>query len=267
MVQEGLISKISNSIKDSQKKPALIPFIVSGYPDIEITKNLLLKFQESGVAAIELGVPFSDPLADGAVIQKASKEALAAGINLDKIFDMLDEMGEKIKTPIILFSYFNPILAYGVENFIQKASKLNVAGLIVPDLPIEESEAISSLCIKENIDFIKLIAPTSDKSRISKISKGSTGFIYLVSSTGVTGVREGFSDILSEITADIKNTTDIPVAVGFGVSKPEHIKELKKLGADAVIVGSAIVKLMEQYKEDKSLLISKVELYLNSLYR
>ncbi len=266
MAQEELISKIQYSIDKAEKKPTLIPFIVSGYPDFDTTKKLLKLFEGKKVAAIELGVPFSDPLADGLVIQSASKISLENGTNINKIFDMLSEIKDDFSTPIILFTYYNPVMSYGQEEFIKKAASLNVSGVIVPDLPLEESESFSKTCKENNIDLIMLVSPTSKEKRIEKISKASSGFVYLVSSTGVTGVRESFSSMLGNILQQIKNYTNIPVAIGFGISKAEHIKELKKLDADAVIIGSAIIKLIDLYKKDKDLLISKMSEYLDSLY-
>jgi len=267
MAQEELISKIEDSINKSNIKPALIPFIVSGYPDFETTKKLLKLFEEKKVAAIELGIPFSDPLADGPVIQKASKLSLENGTNIDKIFEMLETLkADDFSTPIILFTYYNPVLSFGQENFIKKAASLNVSGIIIPDLPLEESEKFSKTCKEYNIDLIMLVSPTSNIERIEKIAKASAGFIYLVSSTGVTGIRESFSVQLGNILQKIKSFTKIPVAVGFGISKSEHIRELKELNADAAIIGSAIIKLIDQYKDDKILLIDKMSEYLDSLY-
>ena len=267
MVQEELISRIQDSINKSSLKPALIPFIVSGYPDFKTTKNLLKLFEEKKVAAIELGIPFADPLADGPVIQKASKISLENGTNINKIFEMLNDLkADNFSTPIILFTYYNPILSFGQENFVKKAASLNVSGIIIPDLPLEESEEVSKLCKENNIDLIMLVSPTSNMERIEKISKASSGFIYLVSSTGVTGVRESFSQQLGNILCEIKSFTKTPVAVGFGISKAEHIQELKELNADAAIIGSAIIKLIDQYKDDRALLINKMDEYLDSLY-
>ena len=266
MEHEKLISKIQDSINKSSKRPALIPFIVSGYPDFETTKNLLKLFEEKKVAAIELGIPFSDPLADGPVIQKASKTSLENGTNINKIFEMLEELKKDFSTPIILFTYYNPGLSFGAKKFIEKAASLKVSGIIIPDLPLEESKDISKTCKENNIDLIMLVSPTSDIERIEKIARASAGFIYLVSSTGVTGVRESFSELLENILQKIKNFTSIPVAVGFGISKQQHIKELQKLNADAAIIGSAIIKLIDQYKDDKALLINKMSEYLDSLY-
>jgi tryptophan synthase alpha chain len=266
MGQEDLTSKIENCIKKSELKPALIPFIVSGYPDFQITKNLLRLFEQKNAAAIELGIPFSDPLADGPVIQKASKAALENGVNINKIFNMLSELKDDFNTPIILFTYYNPVLNFGVENFITKAAELNIKGLIIPDLPLEESEQVLKLAKDNEIDLIMLVSPTSDEERIEKISKASSGFIYLVSSMGVTGVRETFSSQLGSILKKIKSFTATPVAVGFGVSRSEHIKEIRDLNADAAIIGSAIVKIIDEYKADEALLLSKMEEYLDSLY-
>jgi len=267
MAQEDSVSKISCTIKESMLKPAFIPFIVSGYPDFEITKKLLNLFQEKNAAAVELGIPFSDPLADGPVIQKASKASIENGTNIDKIFEMLEEIKNDFTLPIILFTYYNPVLTYGAENFIKKAASLNVSGIIIPDLPLEEAGDFSNLCKQNNIDFIMLVTPTSDKERIKKISQTSTGFVYLVSSTGVTGVRQSFSRILGDILKEIKEFSEVPVAVGFGVSSREHITELNNIGADAAIIGSAIVKIIDEYRHDESLLISQMSEYIDSLYK
>jgi tryptophan synthase alpha chain len=259
------MSKISENIAEN-KKPALIPFIVSGFPDMDVTRELLFLFQKHNVPAIELGIPFSDPLADGPVIQKAAKASLEAGTNVDKVFSLLDSIKDEFRTPIILFTYINPVLNYGLENFVNKAKEMNVSGIIIPDLPFEESEGFAGMCEQNGIDFIMLVAPTSGKDRIKAISERSRGFIYLVSSTGVTGVRNSFSSSLNALVSEIKNTINTPVAVGFGVSKPEHISELKQMGADGAIVGSAIVNIIDQYKDDKVLLLDKISEYLGSLY-
>jgi len=266
MVQDPLTSKISLSINNSIKKPAFIPFIVSGYPDLKTTGELILLFQKHKAAAIELGIPFSDPLADGPVIQSAAKKALDNGATIDKIFNLLQNLKNNLKTPIILFSYINPIIRYGYEEFLKKAKDANVSGVIIPDLPVEESEEFAALCEKYDIDLIMLIAPTSDKERVLKISKASKGFIYLVSSTGVTGVRESFSSILSDLVKEIKSVSQVPVAVGFGISKPEHIVELKDLGAEGAIIGSALIKIIDGSMDNKELLLNNISTYINSLY-
>jgi len=238
---------------------------VSGYPDFEATEKLLRVFEQKGVAAVELGIPFSDPLADGHVIQKASKKALENGVNPDKIFEFLKN--KSFLMPLILFTYYNPVLSYGEENFVKKAAELNISGIIIPDLPLEESEYFKKLCTQNNINFIMLVSPTSDEKRIEKLAKASSGFVYLVSSTGVTGVRENFSSGLENIIKKIKNITKIPVAVGFGVSEKKHIQDLKKIKADAVIIGSAIIKIIDKYHDDNSLLAFKISEYLDFLIK
>ncbi len=266
MEQEALISRIQNSINKSGKEPAFIPFVEVGYPNIEFSKKLCYLFQEKNAAAIEIGVPFSDPLADGPVIQRAAKKALDNGVTLKKTFEFLEEIKKDIKTPLILFSYFNPILSLGIDNFIEELKRTNVAGVIIPDLPLEESDIISEKCKSNNIDFIMLIAPTSDDKRIKAISQKSAGFIYLVSSTGVTGVREDFSDSLATIIGKIKSYTSTPIAIGFGVSKPEHIQQFKELNADGVIIASAFIKLIEQYQDNQEKALKKLSLYIDTLY-
>lgn len=216
---------------------------------MEATKNAIKLFEEKGAAAVELGFPFSDPLADGPVIQNASKVALENGINIDKIFGLLEEIKDNTTIPIILFTYINPVMNYGLEKFIEKAASVNANGLIIPDLPLEESEEVSNLCKKHNIDLIMLVAPTSGEERIKNIAQKSSGFTYLVSSTGVTGVREDFSANISSMIKEIKSVSNTPVAVGFGVSKQEHIKNLEQMGADGVIIGSAIIKNIDKLDE------------------
>ncbi|MEI7475016.1 MAG: tryptophan synthase subunit alpha [bacterium] len=260
-------SKINQKIIENKNKPSLIPFVVSGFPSLEVTKQLLKEFSNNDkISAIEVGIPFSDPLADGPVIAKAAKEAIANGTNLSSIFEMLKEVKEDVSTPIILFSYVNPIVRMGIDTFFKKAEESGVSGLIIPDLPVEEADAFLEYCNKTNIDLIMLVAPTSDNQRINKIVEVSKGFIYLVSSTGVTGVREGFSDMLSGLIKEIRSKTDVPVCVGFGVSKAIHINELKNMDVNGAIVGSAIVKLIDENKHTPDLIPVKLNEYIDSLF-
>lgn len=257
---------IENSVRQSGLKPAFIPFIVAGHPNFTVTKKLIKLFEEKKASAVEIGIPFSDPLADGPVIQKASKLALDNGANIHKIFDMLEEIKNDCNVPLIMFSNYNPVLHYGESEFVKKAAEVNVSGLIIPDLPPEEADVILKSCKEHNIDFTFLVTPTSEPERIKLIASQSAGFVYLVSSTGVTGVRETFSDKLGNILGELKKTAKVPVGVGFGISKPEHIKELKELGTDAAIIGSAIVRLVEEYKDDTAVLIDKVSSYIDELF-
>ena len=259
-------SKISARISSSAKKPAFIPFVVAGYPNLETTKKILKCLDENNAACIELGLPFSDPLADGPIIQQAAKHALDNGVNTDKVFELLNNLKDSIKAPIIIFTYYNLILNYGIENFVKTAKDANVAGFIVPDLPIEESNDFSHFCKEHMLDHILLIAPTSKEERINELAKKSAGFIYLVSSTGVTGVRDSFSGMLSDIAAKIKSTTDTPIAVGFGVSKPQHIKELNSLGINGAIVGSALIKIIHDNIANEQEILNQLRAYIQELY-
>lgn len=243
---------------------SFIPFVTAGYPSFDDTKEILLELEKQGANSIELGIPFSDPLADGPIIQEASKVALENGVNLDKIFVFLDQL--KLETPIILFSYYNPVLAYGVEAFIRNAKRANVKGIIIPDLPYEESEEIRELAAENEIDFIMLVTPTSDDERIKKITEASTGFVYLVSSTGVTGVRDGFSKNLKNITQKVRSYSPIPIMVGFGVSKKQHIEQLKKIGINGAIIGSALVKIIKENKDDRAKMLESIAKFKGELF-
>ena len=265
MGQEASTSKIHKAITESRNKPAFIPFIVAGFPDLETTKDLIKLFEQQGAAAVEIGFPHSDPLADGPVIQQAAKYSLEKGINADKIFSMLEDIKHEISVPVILFTYFNPVFKYGIEKFIEKAAEVNASGLIIPDLPLEESEEVKTLCKKYNIDFIMLVSPASGKERIQNIARNSSGFIYLVSSTGVTGVRQDFSEKLTNIFREIRAVTNTPVAVGFGVSTPEHVQNLRTLGVEGFIIGSAIVKIIDEYKDNKNILLHNLVNYLKAM--
>jgi tryptophan synthase alpha chain len=266
MEQEFKKSQITENIRNSNNQPAFIPFIVAGYPSISATKELLNLFEEKKAAVIELGIPFSDPLADGPVIQAAAKEAIDNGMNINKLFEMLAEIKNDFKTPIILFSYFNPILYYGIDKFIVKAKETGVSGFIIPDLPYEEAQEFNAKALNAGIDHIMLVAPTSDSSRIKKIAAMSSGFVYLVSSTGVTGTRDDFSALIKNVLSEIKTATDVPVCVGFGVSKASHIQNLKDIGADGAIVGSAIIKIIESNKNNQNEMLACVSQYIDNLY-
>lgn len=221
---------------------AFISFITAGDPNLEKTAEYILKLQEGGSDIIEIGIPFSDPVAEGAVIQEASIRGLSSGTTTDKIFHMLNSLKEKIQIPILLMTYLNPVFHYGYESFFEKAGKVGVSGIIIPDLPFEEKEEVQIVANNFDVELISMIAPTS-KERIHKIAKDSRGFIYLVSSMGVTGVRSEIRTDIESIILQIKEVTDTPVAVGFGISTAEQANEIGKL-SDGIIVGSAIVKII-----------------------
>ncbi|MEO0839956.1 MAG: tryptophan synthase subunit alpha, partial [Cyanobacteria bacterium J06643_5] len=221
---------------------ALIPFITAGDPDLETTAKALKILDKNGASFIELGVPYSDPLADGPVIQAAATRALANGTKLDNVLQMLKTLTPQLQAPIILFTYYNPILNLGVKEFLAKVAEVGVKGLVVPDLPLEEAENLIQSAKEFGIELTLLVAPTSSKDRISAIAKYSQGFIYLVSVTGVTGVRSGLQNRVKGILDELRGVTDKAIGIGFGISSGEHAAQAKEWGADAVIVGSALVK-------------------------
>lgn len=238
---------MSNIYSAFENKKAFIPFITCGDPDLNITEKIVYEMAENGADLIELGIPFSDPVAEGVTIQKASQRALENGTTTDKIFEMVMRIRENTNIPLVFMTYANIVFSYGSEKFISTASKLNIDGIILPDVPYEESDEFSNICSNNNMDLISLIAPTS-KERIAKIAKQAKGFVYCVSSLGVTGVRQNITTDLKSIVTEIKANTNIPTAIGFGISTPEQAKKMAEI-ADGVIVGSAVVKLCEEYKE------------------
>jgi len=224
---------------------AFIGFLTAGDPSKEKTIEFILAMEKAGADIIEIGIPFSDPIAEGPVIQNANTRALAAGINTDDIFDLVDEVRLKSNIPLAFLTYINPVFYYGYERFFKKCKELEINGIIIPDLPFEEKGEIFEFSKKYDVDIISLIAPTS-KDRVKMIAKDAKGFIYLVSSMGVTGVRSEIQTNLKNIIDEIKKVTDVPIAVGFGINTPEQSKNISKI-ADGVIVGSAIVKIIEKH--------------------
>ena len=240
-----------NNFKDVFSKKAFIGFITAGDPNIECTIKFVDKMIEAGVSLIEIGIPFSDPIAEGVVISKADLRALKSGTTTDKIFDMMAVIRKKHPDfPFVFMTYLNPVFSYGYDNFFKKSKQLGMLGIIIPDMPFEESAEAKKVAKKYDQKVISLIAPTSE-NRIKKIAENAEGFIYLVSSLGVTGVRSEFNKNLENIVKEIKKYTDIPVAIGFGISNPEAVKNMCKI-SDGAIVGSAIVRIVEEHLEDSS---------------
>ncbi|MBH8555697.1 tryptophan synthase subunit alpha [Nostocaceae cyanobacterium CENA357] len=221
---------------------ALIPFITAGDPDLATTAAALQILDRNGADIIELGVPYSDPLADGPVIQAAATRALQRGTNLDQVLEMLQATTPKLRSPIILFNYYNPILHRGIDKFLQQIAAAGVAGLVVPDLPLEEAAGLLQPASKIGIDLTLLVAPTSSAQRIEAIARASQGFIYLVSVTGVTGMRSQIEARVPDLLQKIRGVTDKPIGVGFGISEASQAQQMREWGADAAIVGSAFVK-------------------------
>lgn len=226
-------------------KKAFIPFITAGDPNLSITEELVCAMAEAGADLIELGIPFSDPVAEGPVIQEADLRALAAGTTTDKIFETVKRIRKKSQVPLAFMTYINPIFVYGSRKFLKNMADCGMDALIVPDMPFEEKEALAPLCREFKIDLISLIAPTS-KERIRAIAAEAEGFVYCVSSLGVTGVRKEITTNIQEMVDLVKETKDLPCAVGFGISTPEQARTLSRQ-ADGIIVGSAIVKLAAKY--------------------
>ncbi|CAK9143781.1 unnamed protein product [Ilex paraguariensis] len=229
-------------------KVALIPYITAGDPDLSTTAEALKMLDSCGSDIIELGVPYSDPLADGPIIQAAATRSLARGTNFDKILLMLREVVPQLSCPLALFSYYNPILKRGIEKFMTTAKDAGITGLVVPDVPLEETEILRKEAVKNKIELVLLTTPTTPIDRMKAIVEASEGFVYLVSSVGVTGARASVSAKVQTLLQEIKEATSKPVAVGFGISKPEHVKQVAGWGADGVIVGSAMVKLLGEAK-------------------
>lgn len=239
---------MSNIAKAFQNGKAFIPFITCGDPDLETTAAAVRAMAQNGADLIELGIPFSDPTAEGPVIQAANIRALSGGVDTDKIFDFVRDLRKDVTVPMVFMTYANVVFSYGSEKFISICREIGIDGLILPDIPFEEKEEFSEICRRYDVDLISLIAPTSE-SRIGMIAKEAEGFIYLVSSLGVTGVRSEITTDLGAIVKVIRENTDVPCAIGFGISTPEQAKQMAGL-ADGAIVGSAIVRLLEQYGKD-----------------
>ncbi|MGQ9872407.1 tryptophan synthase subunit alpha [Leptodesmis sp.] len=237
----------------SRARCALIPFITAGDPDLATTEAALKILDDNGADLIELGVPYSDPLADGPVIQAAATRALKQGARLEQVLAVVRRVSPSIRAPIVLFTYYNPILNRGVESFLQDVAAAGVKGLVVPDLPLEESEVLLQPAQQHGIEVILLVAPTTPKERMGAIADRSQGFIYLVSTTGVTGMRSQLETRVKERLLELRTVTDKPIGVGFGISQPEQARQVADWGADAVIVGSAFVKRLAEQPPEKSL--------------
>nr|MCR4843355.1 tryptophan synthase subunit alpha [Eubacterium sp.] len=231
-----------------EKGKAFIPFITCGDPDLETTGKIVREMVKNGASLIELGIPFSDPTAEGPVIQEANIRALAGGVTTDKIFDFVRELRRDVKIPMVFMTYANVVYSYGAEKFISTCNEIGIDGLILPDVPFEEKEEFDEICNRYDVDLISMIAPTS-RDRISMIAKKAKGFLYVVSSLGVTGVRSSFSSNLEEMVKIIRDNTDVPCAIGFGISTPEQAAAMTAF-ADGAIVGSAIVKRVAEYGKD-----------------
>ena len=246
-----MLTRIGETFKKLKIKEgkAFIPYIMAGYPSLKITKDIVLLFEECGADIVELGVPFTDPLADGPIIQRASESALQKGITLKKVIAFVRDLRQSTQIPLVLMTYYNPVFRYGEEMFAKDAKDAGVDGVIIPDLPPDEAGNLIRLSRKVSLDTIFLLAPTSTPERIKKVSKASRGFIYYVSVTGITGSKLLLDGSVELSISEIRKLTDKPIAVGFGVSTPEEALSVSKV-SDGVIVGSAIVKRLHSSRED-----------------
>ena len=245
-------------------KCALIPFHTAGDPDLETTVKALELLDRAGADLIELGVPYSDPLADGPVIQAAATRALKQGVKLGNVLEVVETVGNRIKAPIVLFSYYNPIYHQGVHSFLSRISQAGVKGLVIPDIPLEEAETVLNPAPEYGIEVTLLVAPTSPEARIRAIAQKSQGFVYLVSVTGVTGTRTEVGSRVKELLPLLRNATDKPICVGFGVSQPQHAAQIKGWGADGVIAGSAFVRRLAEADSPEAGL-KEIETFCRSL--
>lgn len=239
---------MSNIAKAFENGKAFIPFITCGDPTLEVTEEIVYAMVEAGADLIELGIPFSDPTAEGPVIQGANIRALAGGVTTDKVFDLVRKLRKKVTIPMVFMTYANVVFSYGAEKFISICKEIGIDGLILPDIPFEEKDEFDGICKKYGLDLISLIAPTSH-DRISMIAAEATGFVYCVSSLGVTGTRTEITTDIGAMVNLVKQAKDIPCAIGFGISTPEQAKKMAEK-SDGVIVGSAIIKICAQYGKD-----------------
>jgi tryptophan synthase alpha chain len=239
---EEQLSNIKNAFKNGK---AFIGFVTGGDPNIEKTKEFVLEMIRAGADLVEIGIPFSDPIAEGPVIQEANNRALAAGATVEKIFSLVADLRKETAVPLVFLTYVNPVFHYGYDAFFKRCADSGLDGIIIPDMPFEEQAPVREAAGKHGVDLISLIAPTSEM-RIKEIAKAASGFIYLVSSMGVTGIRGEITTDLASITQAIKSVTPLPIAIGFGIHTPAQAARMAKI-ADGVIVGSAIVKIAAEY--------------------
>jgi len=236
------MSQIAAAFKPGYK--ALIAYLTVGYPDPEATEKAAIALAGNGVDIIELGIPFSDPLADGTTIQQASHRALQSGVSLQTCFEMAEKLHREIATPLVFMTYYNPVYNFGLDAFCRQCAEIGVSGLIVPDLPPEEGQELEAVTRKSRLDLVYLLAPTSHADRIKLVAERSRGFIYLVSVTGVTGARDSLPDNLEAFITRVRKVTDKPLCIGFGISTAEQARQIAGM-ADGVIVGSRIIQLIE----------------------
>nr|YP_009297791.1 tryptophan synthase alpha subunit [Kumanoa americana]AOM67525.1 tryptophan synthase alpha subunit [Kumanoa americana] len=244
------MKSISQVFTDLNNQCALIPFITAGDPNLECTEQVLKILDQEGADIIELGLPYSDPLADGPIIQEASRKALSKGITLDKILSMVTKVTFSINAPLILFTYYNPILSRGIKKFLIDIAQAGIKGLIIPDLPVEEADYVIDLCKTVSLELILLITPTSSQSRVKSILSKSSQVVYVVSATGVTGFRDQINIEMKDFIKSIKAQTDKTIILGFGISTTNHVNQISQWEIDGIVIGSAFVKRLANNPQD-----------------
>lgn len=243
-----------------EKRKSLSIFITAGYPDLKTTEKLIFLLEKSGVDIIEIGIPFSDPIADGHIIQKSSYLSLKKGTSLNKVLELIYRIRDKVNLPIVIMSYLNPINKYGIQKFFIDSKRVGIDGLIIPDIILEESKEIEKLSKRYRVPLIYFVSPTTSLERRKKILKKSTGFIYVVSLTGVTGPRKKFPEYLNDFLKDLRETTKKSLLIGFGISNPQQIVSINEY-IDGIIIGSAIIKIIS--KKNKNM-FHRIEKFINS---
>jgi len=256
---------ITNKIEEVfMTKKALMPFITAGDPDLETTKEIMLCLDRNGADLIEVGIPFSDPLADGPVIQAAGQRSLQSGTSLKKILEMLENIKDKMNTPYLLMGYINPILSYGKDRFIKDAITAGVSGVIIPDLPFDQDEDFLQKLIDNNLSPVLMVTPVTSDSRLELIGKLSRGFIYCVSLLGITGSQQGPMVSIKSYLDRVRNYTKLPLALGFGIDGPEKVKKILE-AVDGVIIGTALVKIIEKYGDNKIKLLDAIGEFISDI--
>lgn len=261
---QRIAAKFAELKKHGEK--GLITYITAGDPDLNTTGQLICRMARAGADIIELGIPFSEPVADGPVIQRAYARALEAGTNLEGILKLVSGVSDKVDTPLVLMSYYNPILQYGLLRFCTEAARAGVAGLIIPDLPPEEAGPILTAAKQVGLAYIPLAAPTSNKSRLAKITAVAQGFIYCVTVTGITGTSQSVTAEIVQLSQNVRELTEQPVAAGFGIATPEQAAAVARY-CDAVVVGSAFVKLVEEQRQESLTAVANLTTELKSVLK
>jgi tryptophan synthase alpha chain len=259
------MSRIDGRFRDLRagRRTGLVTYVTAGDPDLERSAEILVRLDRAGADVLEVGVPFSDPLADGPVIQRATERAIAAGATLPKVLDLVASVRPRIDAPIVIFTYANPVLKMGLSQFVSRAQAVGVDGVLTLDVPPEESEQVRAALGAAGIDTIFLLSPTTSQARIKRAAALGSGFLYGISRLGVTGVRENLADSARELAARVRTETDRPIALGFGFSRPEHVRAIADC-ADAAVVGSALVNVIAEHGRSPSLL-DEVEGYVRWL--